>query len=330
MSPGTDGTLHVPARDIPLPTTVSRAARATMTMVQALPAVKVPSARDLDAWRAFVSQRGDSPEVTRGMALACSGFVDTGVKAEVEEIQDAGAAVYVATPEGLAADAEQVYLHVHGGAWVDGGGPAGRLGAVFAAGSLGRRVWGVDYRMPPEHPFPAGLDDCVAAYRALLRDHHPASIAVGGISAGGNLVAGMLLRLHDEGLPMPAAAVLNSPVADLIQAGDSWRTCPAPQDLGEHVRLYAGGHDLREPYLSPLFGEIPPGYPPTILISGTRDFLLSDTVRMHRALRTAGCLADLHVFEGAPHGMFSGQAPEDHQQAAEVRRFLDEVWKESP
>ena len=89
--------------------------------------------------------------------------------------------------------------------------------------------------------------------------------------------------------------------------------------------LYAGGHDLKEPYLSPLYGDLE-GFPPTILLTGTRDCLLSDNVRMHRALRAAGVDASLHVWEAAGHGGFLGMAPEDAERGTEIRRFANEVW----
>jgi epsilon-lactone hydrolase len=87
--------------------------------------------------------------------------------------------------------------------------------------------------------------------------------------------------------------------------------------------LYAGGHDLRDPYVSPVFGDFSRGFPPTLLASGTRDILLSDTVRLHRALRAANIPAELHVFEAAPHVFFRGQAPEDRELDREVRDFIE-------
>jgi acetyl esterase/lipase len=94
--------------------------------------------------------------------------------------------------------------------------------------------------------------------------------------------------------------------------------------LTETIQLYANGHDLRDPYLSPLFGDFQRGFPPSLLISGTRDLFLSNTVRLHRALRKAGMKADLHVFEAMPHGGFFN-APEDAESAEEQRRFIDAV-----
>jgi acetyl esterase/lipase len=198
---------------------------------------------------------------------------------------------------------------------------------MASGGALARRMvtWAVDYRMPPLHPYPAALDDCITVYRRALADRAPADIVVGGGSAGGNLAAALLLRAKDEGLPMPAALVLISPEVDLTESGDSFHTnLGVDHVLGSlmHVNLlYANGHDLADPYLSPLFGDVT-GFPPTFLQTGTRDLFLSNTVRMHRKLRAAGVDAELHVFEAMPHGGFGG-APEDLEIATEARRFVD-------
>jgi acetyl esterase/lipase len=143
-------------------------------------------------------------------------------------------------------------------------------------------------------------------------------------------VAAVILRARDEGLPLPAAVVLNTPATDLTCAGDTWQTnlgldTVLTDDAQPSMLLYAAGHDLRDPYISPLFGDLK-GFPPTILSSGTRDRLLSDTVRMHHALRAAGVPADLHVQEAAGHGGFLGQAPEDREHFQKVRRFMEEHW----
>jgi acetyl esterase/lipase len=195
---------------------------------------------------------------------------------------------------------------------------------------LGVRVWSVDYRMPPDHPYPTPLDDCVAAYRALLRERSAHEIAVGGSSAGGNLAAALILRARDEGLPLPASVVLATPELDLTESGDSFRTnLGVDSVLGSLMpvnRLYAAGHDLAHPYLSPLFGDFSKGFAPTLLSAGTRDLFLSNAVRMHRALREAGVEAELHVQEAAPHGGFGG-APEDQALDREVRRFVQAHWK---
>ena len=181
--------------------------------------------------------------------------------------------------------------------------------------------------MPPDHPFPTPLDDCLTAYRLLLDERSSDDIIVGGTSAGGNLAAALILRARDEGLPLPAAVIFNTAAFDLTGSGDSWQTNDGLDNVLSGpvepcTELYAGGHDRREPYISPLFGDLA-GLPPVILLSGTRDRLLSDNVRMHRALRQAGVEAELHVWEAAGHGGFLGMAPEDAERYAELRRFAE-------
>ena len=225
-------------------------------------------------------------------------------------------------------DDAPVYLTIHGGALVMGGGDLTRVMTEFNVAVTGILNWAPDYRMPPAHPYPAALDDAIAVYRALLEVRDPSQIVVGGGSAGGNLAAALLLRAKDEGLPMPAALVLLTPEIDLTESGDSFTTLAhvsvGLQTLRDVNLLYAGGHDLTDPYLSPLFGDLT-GFPPTLLIGGTRDLFLSNTVRMHRKLREAGVDADLHIFDARPHAGY-GNAPEEAavsaEQAAFVRRHL--------
>ena len=149
---------------------------------------------------------------------------------------------------------------------------------------------------------------------------------VSGASAGGNLAAALCLRARDEGLPLPAGLVLVSPEADLTESGDTFATnLGIDHTLGSLMEanlLYAAGHDLTDPYLSPLFADFAGEWPPTILTSGTRDLYLSNTVRLHRRLRAAGHAADLHVWEAMAHAGFMG-APEDLELVAELRRFVD-------
>jgi acetyl esterase/lipase len=252
------------------------------------------------------------------------------LRAGVETIRTGGATIHVATPETMVKQ-DCAYLDFHGGALVFGGGEACRVQARMQADQHGVLCYGVDYRMPPEHPYPAALDDAMAAYRYVLELHAPSRIVIGGRSAGGNLAVAMLLRARDEGLPLPAGLVLLSPEVDLTESGDSFQVnqmvdVVLPGSLMRNNELYAGGADLSHPYLSPLFGDLT-GFPPTFLQSGTRDLFLSNAVRMHRALRRAGVDAELHIFEAMPHGGFQGDTPEDHELAAEVSRFVKARWR---
>jgi acetyl esterase/lipase len=179
---------------------------------------------------------------------------------------------------------------------------------VLLAEACRTRVLSIDYRMPPDHPFPAAPDDMLAVWKAVLKDHDPKAIVMGGTSAGGGLTMTTMLHGTTEKLAMPAVLFLGTPGADLSKTGDSvYLNAEVDHRLGRYegrveacLKLYAAGRDLKDPLLSPVYGDFA-GWPPTILISGTRDKLLSATVRMHRKLRAAGVPAELHVYEGMSH-----------------------------
>ncbi|MBL7488498.1 alpha/beta hydrolase [Frankia sp. AgB1.9] len=327
---------RIPERLVPVPTTLSEPAQAIISMGNPLPFKPWPPLDDREAVQAFIDERNAAapPGAEGPMVASCYGAADTGVPCATARIELDGVGVWQAIPDSLAADDRRVYLVIHG-AWIYGGGELARLGAAMTAGGLGAKTWAVDYRMPPFHPFPTPLDDCLTAYRALLEAHRPEDIIIGGMSGGANLTVATILRARDEGLPLPAAAVVNTPPIDLTKVGDSYQASQGVDisyDEGELetvFQLYTNGHDRRDPYVSPLFGDFGKGFPPTILTTGTRDFLLSDTVRLHRTLLTAGVEAELHVWEGAPHFMFLGLAPEDHQRQAQVRVFCERQWADA-
>jgi acetyl esterase/lipase len=310
--------LRVPARVIPVPASVSAEAQAVL----ALGPVDYPAYPQVDDVEGWHRARAASEELLKVMlADMPTDWV------QVDERQLDGVRAFVITPPQTAPNDTRVYLELHGGIFF-GGGDCCRAMGIHTATRLGVRVCTPDYRMPPDHPYPAALDDCVAAYRGLLRDHGPEEIVVAGASGGGNLAAALILRARDEGLPLPAAAVLLTAHLDLTQSGDSFCTLVGVDTVLVHdpmpiALVYAGGSDLTDPYLSPLFGDFSKGFPPTLLASGTRDLFLSSVVRMHRSLRAAGVDADLHVLEAAPHGGFMADTPEDEDLDQEVRRFID-------
>ena len=327
--------LQLPEREISIPVSISEEAQ--QLLAQGSPAAPVdiwPPLDDADAWHALRVTFHEQAMATLAQQRGMPGGEPTDVASVASgavEVEVDGVRVYEVVPDGVQPSDPRVYMDIHGGAFAFGGGEVCRFMAVGLAPSIGARVWSVDYRMPPDHPHPAPLDDCVAVYKALLKERRPEEIIVGGISSGGNLAAALALRVRDDGLPMPAAAVLCTALVDLTYSGDSWQTNlgldPVLTGVVEPVvLLYAASHDLREPYLSPLFGDLTKGFPPTILTTGTRDRLLSDSVRMHRALRAAGVLAELHVWEAAGHGQWGEAAPEGAEQAAEVRSFIDRQW----
>ena len=184
--------LEVPARVIPVPKWVSPEAQAYLARGP-LQIPPNPALDDLDGWGhriAFIDQMVLKMEAERG-DLAPPGFA-------LGEVSIGDAAVYTVTPPDLSPGEDRVYLDIHGGAFIVGGGEVCRAMAVRTAAQLSVRVWSVDYRMPPDHPCPAAVDDCLAAYRAVLRDHRPEDVVVGGGSAGGNLAAALILRARSS------------------------------------------------------------------------------------------------------------------------------------
>lgn len=319
----------VPARIVPDPASISEEARAVLRRAVRADGVplnavhQLPDPADHAAWT-DLKTAADASYATGIEALAGT------LRSTVDTITIGGAAIHVATPA-VPFDPACAYIDLHGGALIFGGGAACRAGARMQADQHGVRCYGVDYRTPPEHPFPAALDDCVAAYRHVLAHHAAGKIVIGGRSAGGNLAVAMLLRAREAGLPMPAGLVLLSPQADLTESGDSFVVnrlvdVVLPGSLMACNRLYAGAADLTDPHVSPLFGDLA-GLPATFLQSGTRDLFLSNTVRLHRALRCAGVAAELHMFEAMPHGGFGGGTPEDRDLQAEVARFVSARWE---
>jgi monoterpene epsilon-lactone hydrolase len=284
-----------------------------------------PPLYDHDGWRAFIREHNAPLE-----SIYSAGARNVSVKTRVRRETAGDAVAYCATPaDATRPDCAIIYLHM-GGLVLFGGEIVLSMAVIQAARYL-NQVYAVDFRVPPDHPFPAALDDCLAIYRLMLDRHAPDRIAILGDSGGANLGAALCLRARDEGLPLPASLVLRWPQTDLTESGDSFATNREHDMImrggsPETNALYLNGHDPADPYASPLFGDFAKGFPPTMLLSGTRDTFLSNTVRMHRALRRVGVETALHVFEAMPHGGFGHRTPEDVEARAEVRRFIEGHW----
>ncbi|MGH8445256.1 MAG: alpha/beta hydrolase [Solimonas sp.] len=224
-----------------------------------------------------------------------------------------------------------VHVHVHGGGWVLGSASSSSVMNAMVAISTGRRVVSIDYTLATRAQWPQITDEIIAVYKALLAQGYPAErIGMYGDSAGGNIVAGSVLKLRDQGLPMPAAVLLLSPGLDLTRTGDTMVSLkdadPVLYDdamLETAMSLYAPRADWANPYVSPVYGDFGKGYPPVLLQVGTRERLLSDTVRFYQALKVAGGQATLDIYEGMPH-VFQGymtDAPEQKAAFDEAKRF---------
>ena len=314
--PAAPAALQVPARTIPVPATVSPEMQAIIGAP--LSATWNVAPTSLEEWKKL-----SAPSPGRNLPALRERF---GVKSEPITVN--GVQAYLLTPQNLPPEnRSRLLVHMHGGCYVLNGGEAGTSEAIYMAAFGHFKVLSVDYRRPPEFPYPAALDDGINVWKGALKMADPKNMAIFGTSAGGALTLSMVLRAKQEKLPLPAAIAPGTPMSDLTGAGDSFQTNAMLDNVlvgsdgrcDAMARLYANGHDLKDPMLSPVYGDMK-GFPPTMLTTGTRDLLLSNTVRVHRKLRQAGVVAELQVYEGQSHAHYLRDA-----NAPETREAFDEI-----
>jgi acetyl esterase/lipase len=228
------------------------------------------------------------------------------------------------------ASPRSVILYLHGGGWTLGWTNIHRRMVAQLCRAATCRTLAVDYRLAPEHPFPAALEDCLGAYRWMLKSGSlPRDIVIAGDSAGGNLTLATLLSLRDAGDPLPAAAVCISPATDLEGTGESFWTKKDPAVTPEFVlamvRHYASGQDLRSPLLSPHYGDLR-GLPPLLIHVGEDEMLLSDATRLADKARAAGVDVSLVVWPRMWHvwHLLTPSLPEARQAINAIGAFVRE------
>ena len=225
--------------------------------------------------------------------------------------------------------ADRCVLYFHGGGYCIGTAALYRDFLWRMAAAAGAQVLYFDYRLAPEHPFPAALDDAVAAYRWAAARFDRRHIAFAGDSAGGGLLLATMLRLRDEGMPLPGAAAALSPWTDLTLTGASMRANAQadptidPDNMPHLVRNYCAGADPHNPFISPIYAD-PAGLPPTLIQAGSDEILRDDAVRMAEKMRAAGCEVALELWEKMPHvwHLYARFVPEARRALARVGEYL--------
>jgi monoterpene epsilon-lactone hydrolase len=226
---------------------------------------------------------------------------------------------------------DRCVLYFHGGGYAVGTAALYRDYLWRIATAARAQVLFFEYRLAPEHPFPAALDDAVAAYRWLAARFPARHVAFAGDSAGGGLLLATLLKLRAEGLAFPAAAAAASPWTDLALSGPSMQANAKadpmldPRNLPDLARNYYGGADPHNPLISPLYGDVA-GLPPTLIQVGSDEILCDDAVRMAEKMRSAGCEVDIEVWARMPHvwHLYARLLPEGRRAIDRIGEFLRE------
>ncbi len=229
-----------------------------------------------------------------------------------------------ATP---AACGKKAILYLHGGAYVSGSLPYAKGFGGILADLSGRNTLCVGYRLAPEFPFPAALDDALESYRRVTERYDPADVAVVGESAGGGLIFCLMLALKAKKLPLPGSLVAMSPWADLTCCYPSYVT-NAEKDpslfedwLKKCARRYAG-EDLKNPLVSPVYGDLS-GLPPTLIFAGSYELLMDDTVILANKLKSQGVRCEYHISDGMWHVYVLFGIPEARRALTRIKSFLN-------
>jgi acetyl esterase/lipase len=314
-----DGSAHIVDLAVPIPATISPEARA---MLQANAAAGDPTHGLTLALQQIRTASAAHQEKTTQQLLQM-------YPVKVEKKTLGGVPVALVTPLRARADRkDRLLINVHGGAFFLGQGSITE--AIPIAAKTGIAVLAIDYRLAPETPFPGAVDDTIAVYRELLKTYSPKHLALYGSSAGAVLSAQTAVRARELGLPLPAALGFFSGTVDFARPGDSEAFFtigglgPLVTPVAVQAHGYLADNNLSNPVLSPAYADVK-GFPPVLLMCGTRDFFLSGTTNFHRQLLRAGVPAQLVVFDAMPHVHWGNPDLPESQEALDIQaHFLAE------
>lgn len=323
--PGYIEAREIPQRTIPAPTDVGADLKKSIEGPFIMPWDAPP--KNHAEWKELVRKNAAMNLETISQILKI-------LEIKCEESSIDGVPVFLLEPPAIPEqNRNRILIYFHGGGYVFNPGKAG-LGEDIYMAAIGKfKVIAVDYRLAPDFPYPAALEDAMKIYKAVLKKYPAKNIGVFGSSTGGGMALALCLLARQENMPMPGAIAPGIPWSDLSKTGDSYFTNDHIDNvlvsydgfLEGMAKIYANGHDLKEPLLSPVYGDMK-GFPPAMLGTGTRDLFLSNTVRVHRKLREAGIPAELLVIEGLSHWQYillPPNAPETQYYFTEVSQFFE-------
>jgi acetyl esterase/lipase len=242
-------------------------------------------------------------------------------------------AVWFKTPN---ARSDKVILFFHGGAYIAGSPDSSKVHTVYISRLSEAQCLSVDYRLAPEHPFPAALEDAIKAYKWLIeeKEYSAKNIIIVGVSAGGGLTIATLLKLRELGMELPSAAVCISPWTDLAFTGKTFKTrakidpFTSPNGLDFAADLYVGEYDSKNPFLSPVYANHQ-GLPPLFIIAGTAEILYDDSVRLAENAKKAGVDVTLDIWDDMIHAfpVFVNIAPESQEAMERIAEFIRKHFK---
>lgn len=309
---------------VPLPDTISPEAKTVIEFLEGagLKQLAAPAPDDLPGWQALHAGQEKALEEPNRVVLERTGGT-------VATARIGGVPVLDVRPKGWTED-NRVVVYIHGGAFTLFSARSMAGMAALVAQASGLRVVSVDYTNPPAVHWDTVQAQVSAVLRAIVADGTPMNrIALFGDSAGGNLAMRAVINLRDEGVAMPAAVLLFSPWSDLSNSGDTAITLADADPtlsyeglLGASARAYAGTLDLKDPRVSPLYGDFSGGFPPTMIQDGTRTILLSTSVRTYRVLKAAKVDVVIDLYEGMWHVFQGAHAPEAREALASAGAFL--------